>query len=97
MALVVTILDGEVAAEKWAEMRAMYEMGGQHKPPQLAQGFLVQNSHSPTSWRTICVWHSPEALDEYRRSEEIPGGLRMFRSVGAEPTETVFEVAGEMR
>ena len=97
MALVITILDAEVAADKWREVKAMYEMGGQHKPPQLAQGFLVQNPDNPTHWRTICFWHSPEALEEYRRSEDIPGGLRMFRSVGAEPTETIFEVAGEMR
>ena len=40
---------------------------------------------------------SREALAEYRRSVEVPGGILIFRSVGAEPTLSIFEVAASIR
>jgi len=38
------------------------------------------------------VWRR-EALDEYRRSVETPGGVLRFRAAGAEPTLSIFDVA----
>jgi hypothetical protein len=96
MGMVMTILGAQVPAEKWSEMVSMYQEGGRHKPPQLVQGFLVQDSADPTRWRTVCIWQSPEALEEYRASG-MPGGVQMFRSVGAEATEEEFGVAHQMR
>ena len=95
MSMVMTILAAQVSGEKWPEMVSMYQEGGKHKPPQLVQGFLVQNSGDPTRWQTVCIWQSPEALDEYRASG-MPGGVQMFRSVGAEATEEEFGVAHQM-
>ena len=60
------------------------------------QGFLVQSSEDPTHWRTVCIWQGPEALEEYRASG-MPGGVQMFRSVGAEATEEEFNVAHHMQ
>lgn len=96
MPTVMTILTAQVPADKSSEMVSMYREGGKHKPPQLVQGFLVQNSEDPTRWQTVCVWQSPEALEEYRASG-MPGGVQMFRSVGAEATEEEFDVAHQMR
>ena len=96
MAMVMTVLSAQVPAQRWAEMVAMYQEGSAHKPQQLVQGFLVQSSEDPTQWRTVCVWRSREALDEYRASG-MPGGVQMFRAMGAEPTEEEFTVAHEMR
>ena len=96
MGMVMTILTAQVPAGKWPEMVSMYQEGGKHKPPQLVQGFLVQNSEDPTRWQTVCIWQSPEALAEYRASG-MPGGVQMFRSVGAEATEEELEVAHQMR
>jgi hypothetical protein len=45
--------------------------------------------------RPSCIWQSPEALEEYR-SSGMPGGVQMFRSVGAEATEEEFDVAHQM-
>ena len=95
MSMVMTILTAQVQAERWPEMVSMYQEGGKHKPPQLVQGFLVQSSEDPTRWQTVCIWQSPEALEEYRASG-MPGGVQMFRSVGAEATEEEFDVAHQM-
>jgi hypothetical protein len=96
MAMVMTVLSAQVSAEKWSDMVAMYQEGGAHKPQQLVQGFLVQSGEDPTQWRTVCIWRSPEALEEYRASG-APGGAQMFRVAGAEATEEEFTVAHEMR
>jgi hypothetical protein len=96
MANVMTVLTAHVPAEKWSEMVSMYQEGSKHKPPQLVQGFLVQSNEDPTYWRTVCIWQSPEALQEYHASG-MPGGVQMFRSVGAEATEEEFGVAHQMR
>ena len=96
MGMVMTILTAQVPGEKWPEMVSMYQEGGKHKPPQLVQGFLVQNGEDPTRWQTVCIWQSPEALEEYRASG-MPGGVQMFRSVGAEAIEEQFDVAHQMR
>ena len=94
--MVMTVLSAQVPAEKWSDMVSMYQEGGKHKPQQLVQGFLVKSSEDPTHWLTVCIWRSPEALEEYRASG-MPGGVQMFRSVGAEATEEEFAVAHEMR
>jgi hypothetical protein len=49
------------------------------------ESFFVHSTEDPTLWRVISVWRSREALDEYRRSVETPGGVLMFRAAGAEP------------
>jgi hypothetical protein len=95
MSMVMTILTAQVPAERWPGMLSMYQEGGQHKPPQLVQGFLVQSSEDPTRWQTVCIWQSPEAMEEYRASG-MPGGVQMFRSVGAEAVEEEFDVAHQM-
>ena len=56
----------------------------------------MQNGEDPTRWQTVCIWQSPEALEEYRASG-MPGGVQMFRSVGAEAIEEQFDVAHQMR
>ncbi len=56
--------------------------------------FLVQSAADPELWRGISIWKSRAALDEYRLSVAVPGGVRFFRSVGAEPTLSIFEVRG---
>jgi|WetSurMetagenome_2_1015567.scaffolds.fasta_scaffold645662_2 hypothetical protein len=95
MGMVTTILTAQVQAKRWPEMVSMYQEGGKHKPPQLVQGFLVQSTGDPTGWQTVCIWQSPEALEEYR-SSGMPGGVQTFRSVGAEATEEEFDVAHQM-
>jgi quinol monooxygenase YgiN len=93
MNMIMTVLKAHVEHEKWATLEEAYKSGTTRIPPQMSQTFLVQSAANPTLWRGISVWKSREALEEYRRSVETPGGVLMFRAAGAEPALSLFEVA----
>jgi hypothetical protein len=88
---VMTVLEARVPQEKWAELEARY---GQSipLPAQMIETFLVQSTDDPELWRGVSVWRSRAELEAYRRSVDVPGGFLIFRSVGAEPSVSVFDV-----
>ncbi len=88
--MVVTMLEAEVAEENAAELTEASRAGGDSLPSVIRESFLLHEADSEL-W-IVTVWESSEALDGYRRSVETPGGVLMFRAVGAEPNLTVFEV-----
>jgi hypothetical protein len=53
----------------------------------------LQSTSDTTLWRAVAIWKSREGLEEYRRSVKTPGGVLLFRGVGAEPTLFILEVA----
>jgi hypothetical protein len=91
--MVMTILEARVDPSKWEAIRQSYTTGGTKLPPQMVQTFLLQSGSDPTIWRIASVWKSRSALEEYRESVATPGGVLFFRSVGAEPTLSIFDVA----
>jgi quinol monooxygenase YgiN len=95
-AMVMTVLEARIAEEHWTRLKQIYEGGLQQLPAQRVQTYLIQSADDPTLWRVISIWRSREALAEYRRSVEVPGGILIFRSVGAEPTLSIFEVAASI-
>jgi hypothetical protein len=88
----MTVLEARVSPDRADELKRIYAGAGP-LPPQLLQTVLVQNSVDPMIWRGISMWRSREALEEYRRSVSTPTGIMIFRSVGAEPTVSMWEVA----
>jgi len=91
--MIMTVLEAHVASEKWDALSRTFAEASKNLPSQMVQTFLVQSTDDPTLWRGISIWRSRQALSEYRRSVETPGGILMFRSVGAEPTLSMFDVA----
>jgi hypothetical protein len=91
--MVMTVLEARVAPEQWAALEQAFQQAGDRLPPQMVESFLVHSTTDPALWRGISLWRSREALDEYRRSVETPGGVLFFRSAGVEPTLSIFEVA----
>jgi quinol monooxygenase YgiN len=92
---VMTVLEGKVASERWAEFEGRFAQLSAQQPAQFVQGFLVQSQADPTIWRVVAIWHSQQALEEYRASVQAPGGVLLFRSVGVEAAMSTFEVKGE--
>ncbi|AEF42043.1 hypothetical protein [Hoyosella subflava] len=93
--MVVTVLEGIVPIDKWDEFTANYKAVTSAKlPPEMIETYLVHGTTNLSSWRILTYWHSREALEEYRRSVDTPGGILLFRSVGVEPRLTIFDVAG---
>lgn len=95
--MVMTVLEARVAPEKWGALTELYRQAGGRLPAQMVETFLVQSSADPEFWRGISIWKSREALEEYRRSVDTPGGILMFRAVGAEPTLSIFVVAAALK
>ncbi len=89
---VMTVLEARVAPDRWADLVRLYQSGGTRLPPQMLQTALVQAESDRQLWRGISVWRSRAALEEYRRSVETPGGVAMFRAVGAEPVLSIWTV-----
>lgn len=91
--MLVTMLEAEVADGDASELVAYFEAETDSLPTAIRETFLLRESGGDL-WRLATVWDSREALEGYRASVETPGGVLMFRSAGAEPTLTIFEVAG---
>ena len=92
--MVMTVLEAQVAPERWDELRRAFARGAEGGlPPQMIQTTLVQDTGDPTRWRGISVWRSRAELTAYRRAVETPEGVLMFRVAGAEPTLAIFTVA----
>lgn len=90
--MLVTMLEAEVTEEDARELVTSFGAEVGSLPSAIRETFLLHESGGDL-WRLVTVWKSREALDGYRASVEAPGGVLMFRSAGAEPTLTVFEVA----
>lgn len=93
--MVMTILESHIPADHWPDLEQGFARLGAEKPPQLTQSFLTQSSADPTLWRLVGIWRSRDDLDEYRASGVTPGGVLLFRSLGAEPTLNLFDVKGQ--
>ena len=91
--MIITMLEAEVPDQHTAHLIESFgEAGGPALPPQISQSFLAHEAGTER-WRVITVWNDRRALEDYRESVPTPGGVLMFRSVGAEPTLTIHEVA----
>lgn len=90
--MIVTILEGRVASEHWETLKQSFESASQELPSAIRESYLIQAEADEQLWRVLTVWHSREALREYRKSVETPGGVVMFREAGVEPALSLFEV-----
>jgi heme-degrading monooxygenase HmoA len=93
--MVMTILEARVTSDKWTALEQAYKAATQQLDPGITQTFLVHSSADLTLWRIITVWSSRQVLEAMRRSTETPQGVLMFRSAGAEPTLSVFDVVAD--
>lgn len=89
--MIVTMLEARIDDENAGRLVDSFAANAQPLPPAIVESFLLRESEGDL-WRIATVWQSREVLDEYRSSVDTPGGVLMFRSAGAEPTLTVFEV-----
>jgi len=93
--VIITMVDAGVAPENVeALLQAWGRETGGALPRGLKESYLLR---AGDAWRITTVWESREALEEMRRTTQTPGALLIFRAAGAEPTLTVFEVAGHIR
>jgi quinol monooxygenase YgiN len=90
--MVLTQLEARVAPEQWEVLKQSYHNTTRQVPSTIYQTYLVQDGTDKELWRILTVWHSHQALQEYRASVDTPAGVLMFREAGAEPTLSIFDV-----
>lgn len=88
---VVTILGAQVGLGREEALIREYEGVGDELPSFIRETFLLQ-ADDGSAWRIMTIWNSRDELEAYRASTDTPEGVRIFRSVGAEPTLKIFEV-----
>jgi quinol monooxygenase YgiN len=92
-AMVMTILEAQVAPERWDALRKSYDARARLPDSgAIVESFLVQGPDDGGTWRIVTVWRDQEALDAMRGSGETPTGVLIFRDAGAEPRLTVFTI-----
>ncbi len=90
--MIITQLEGKVTSGKWNMLKASFDKALENMPSAIKHSYLVQDKTDSDVWRVITIWHSREALRNYRESVETPEGVLMFRAAGTEPTLTISEV-----
>jgi heme-degrading monooxygenase HmoA len=88
------MLEAHVAADKSAALLSAFGEATGELDEGIEETFLAQNAADPSQWKIITVWRNREVLEAMRQSGETPRGVLMFRSADAEPTLSVYEVAG---
>jgi quinol monooxygenase YgiN len=92
-AMVMTILEAQVAPERWDALRTSYEARARLPDSgAIVESFLVQGTDDGRTWRIVTVWRDQEALDAMRGSGETPAGVLIFRDADAEPRLTIFSI-----
>ncbi|MBI3379861.1 hypothetical protein HY029_03850 [Candidatus Gottesmanbacteria bacterium] len=89
--MVITILEGEVSEEKASVLINKYKDTIKQIPPEIVDTYLVHDTKNRLLWRIITIWKSKEDLEEMRK-KGTPAGVLIFRSAGAEPTLSIYEV-----
>jgi quinol monooxygenase YgiN len=92
-AMVMTILEAQVAPDRWDALRSSYEARARLPDSgEIVESFLVQGTDDAGTWRIVTVWRDREALEALRSSGETPTGVLIFRDAGAEPRLTIFTI-----
>lgn len=91
---IMTVLEGHVPPDKWEALVEGFGPIGVDRPPELLATYLAQSTSDPTLWRTVGVWSSQQAFDDFRSVVQTPPPLALFRSLGVQPTLALFEIKG---
>jgi hypothetical protein len=92
---VMVVLESHVVPDQWTALQEGFKADMSRLPSQIVQAFLAQSATDPTFWRAVSIWHSSEALQEYRSSVETPAGISLFRSLGADLQISIYEIMSE--
>ncbi|MFI7483365.1 antibiotic biosynthesis monooxygenase [Kocuria sp. M1R5S2] len=89
---VLTEVSARVSPERETELLNGYRaLAAQPYPDGLLRSELLRAGDG--RWRVQTLWRDQAALDAMRARPEPPAAPRLFRSVGAEPSLVVWQVA----
>jgi hypothetical protein len=89
--MIMTVLEGNVSPNKSSKLLDAYKETIKVLPPEIVKTYIVKNVERENTWRIMSIWRSKEVLEEMRK-QGTPAGVLMFRSVGTEPTLSIYEI-----
>jgi heme-degrading monooxygenase HmoA len=90
--MVISMLRGNVAAERVEDLERAYREGTADLTPGIRQTFLVRDTAEPATFLIVTHWVSREALDQMRASGVTPRGVQIFQAAGVTPELSVLDV-----
>ena len=95
--MIVTILEANIEPGRESDLEAAYAqvVASNNRPVGLVRSELLRDAFDPTRWRIQTSWQNRQVL-EAMRGTGTPAGILMFRSAGAEPQTSVFEVVDDL-
>jgi hypothetical protein len=88
---IMTIYEGIVSPTNINLLIQGYKAMVHEHRPMIHDSFLAEESETPTRWRIVTVWRSPEDYQKMADSGRFPGEV-VFRSADSEPTLSVWHV-----
>lgn len=94
-ARVITEVSAQVSPQRETELLEGYRaLAQQPLPDGLLRSQLLTDGHG--RWTIQTLWRDQAALKAMRDTPEPPAAPRLFRSVGAEPTLVIWQVASTL-
>lgn len=95
--MIVTILEANIEPGRELDLEAAYAkaVSSDHRPEGLVRSELLRDAFDPSRWRIQTSWLNRQVL-EAMRGRGTPAGILMFRSAGAEPQTSMFEVVDDL-
>jgi hypothetical protein len=90
--MVLTVLEASVSPGREGDLKDAFRSAAAQVPPGLVRSHLIRSVADASLWRIETLWSDRSALDAMRQSG-TPAGILMFRSAGAEPALSVFDVS----
>ena len=95
--MILTILEAVVEPGRESNLEAAYAavVSAGDRPTGLVRSELLRDAFDAQRWR-IQTWWKDRAALEAMRGTGTPAGILMFRSAGAEPKTSIFEVIDDL-
>jgi hypothetical protein len=88
---IMVIFEANLMPEQWSRLLREFDVRIQ-TPVDLIESYLTQDPADPMHWQMITVWRNRQAFNVYRAGA-APAEQVAFRSLGAEPRVSIFEIA----
>ena len=90
--MVMSVLEANVPLNKWEELKASFRHSTQILPPQICETLLIQSIDNPERWKIVTVWHIKRHIKLVQDAMRNCGAAEIFRSIGIEPIQGMFNV-----
>ena len=91
--MVMSVMEARIPPDKWETFKDSFLLLTNNLPPRICQTMLIQSVDDPLLWKMITIWRIKKSPIQLQKEIEEGGALRVFQSIGIEPTQANFNIA----